>query len=88
MTKESTLEDKTSHFFDEQFDDQRSLLGLVPFHKWLLISATILIFMVLPLLFIWSSLDIIHPPVDGLSHELLDAAYMDQANPTRVKWMG
>ena len=30
-------------------------------HKWLLISASLMLFLVLPLLFIWGSLDAIHP---------------------------
>jgi len=57
MTKESTLKNKVPQFFSEE----RELIALVPLHKWLLISACVLIFIVLPLLFIWSSLGIIHP---------------------------
>lgn len=56
MADESMLKNKSSTFFDEK----REHLAPIPLHKWLLISACVLIFLVLPLLFIWSSLGIIH----------------------------
>ena len=59
MPDESMLKNKSSDFFDEK----RAFITPLPVHKWLLISASVLIFLVLPLLFIWSSLGIIHTPV-------------------------
>lgn len=61
MTQESTLKTKVSRYFDED----RELQALIPLHKWLLILGSVLIFLVLPLLFIWTSLGIIHPPGNG-----------------------
>ena len=61
MAEESTLKNKASSLFDED----RELLALIPLHKWLLISASTLIFVVLPLLFVWSSLGLIHSPSYG-----------------------
>lgn len=78
MTKETTFKSKPSNFFDEE----RDLSGLIPFHKWLLISASVLIFVVLPLLFIWSSLGIIHQPVYGQYRVLTDAEHVDQTMPS------
>ncbi len=78
MTKESTLKNKASNYFD----DQKDLSGLIPFHKWLLISASVLIFVVLPLLFIWSSLGTIHPPIYGQYRVLTDANHVDQMLPS------
>lgn len=57
MTNESTLKNKAPSFFDEE----RERLALIPFHKWLLIFACVLIFFVLPMLFNWNSLSSIHP---------------------------
>ncbi len=57
MTKETTLKHKAHHFFDEE----EELLALIPLHQWLMIAGGVLIFLVLPLLFVWSSLGIIHP---------------------------
>ena len=58
MPDESVLKNKSSTYFDEK----RAVGAPIPLHKWLLISAYVLIFVVLPLLFIWSSLKIIHTP--------------------------
>ena len=71
MTIESTLQNKASRFFEKDTEN----LAIVPLHKWLFISASILIFVVLPLLFIWSSLGIIHPPVNGQ-----DGLFSDKGN--------
>lgn len=57
MTKETILKPKAHHFFDKE----QELLALIPLHKWLMIAGGFLIFLVLPLLFVWSSLGIIHP---------------------------
>ncbi len=56
MNKESTIKNKASAFYDED----KELQVLVPLHKWLLVSASVLVFLVLPMLFIWSSLGLIH----------------------------
>jgi hypothetical protein len=69
MTRESTLKNKGPMFFSEDGE----LLALIPLHKWLLISASVLIFLVLPLLFIWSSMGIIHPHHQGQSNIYADA---------------
>jgi hypothetical protein len=58
MPDQSALKNKLSNYFDEK----KALGAHVSLHKWLLISACVLIFVVLPLLFIWSSLKIIHTP--------------------------
>ncbi len=68
MADELILKDRSSNFFDEE----RDVLTLIPLHKWLLISGWVLIFLVLPLLFIWSSLGIIHTPVYEQDHLFAD----------------
>ena len=76
MTIESTLQNKASRFFEKDTEN----LAIVPLHKWLFISASILIFVVLPLLFIWSSLGVIHTRAyepDGL---YLDVASTDNSS--------
>ena len=49
----------------------------ISLHNWLLISACILTFLVLPLLFIWSSLGAIHTRVSGHGVFLSDAGHID-----------
>lgn len=57
MLHKEMLKNKTS---DNFFDEKRENVTSLPLHKWLLISASALIFVVLPLLFIWSSMGMIH----------------------------
>lgn len=61
MTNRTTTRDRTSVFFDKK----REYLPLTTLHNWLLIIACAMIFLVLPLLFIWSSLGMIHPRMGG-----------------------
>ena len=68
MAEESTLKNKASSLFDED----RELIALIPLHKWLLISASALIFVVLPLLFVWSSLGLIHTHPYGQGNMFAD----------------
>ncbi len=74
MAEETTFKNKASSLFDED----RELLALIPLHKWLLISASVLIFVVLPLLFIWSSLGIIHTRPYGQGSLFVDIGQDDQ----------
>ena len=76
MPDESMLKNKSADLFDET----QTNLTFIPLHKWLLISASALIFFVLPLLFIWSSLGVIHTRAyepDGL---YLDVASTDNSS--------
>ena len=43
------------------FYDESKVAVLVPFHKWALFLAPVLIFIVLPALFVWNSSKLIHP---------------------------
>ena len=75
MPDESMLKNKSADFFDSKSDN----LTPIRLHKWLLISATVLIFVVLPLLFIWSSMGMIHTRAyeqDGL---FVDVGAMDNS---------
>jgi len=56
MTKQKVLRDNASHCLDEK--KEGAIIHSV--HHWLLITAWLLLFFVLPLLFIWSSLGRIH----------------------------
>ena len=58
MPEQSKLKNKSDVFFDEKHESVEPVLS----HKWSLISVSVFIFLVLPLLFIWSSLESIHPP--------------------------
>jgi hypothetical protein len=74
MTNESTFKNKAPSFFDEE----RERLALIPLHKWLLIFASILIFFVLPLLFTWNSLSVIHPRGYEQGTLFSDAGHVDK----------
>ena len=54
---ETRLRTKTRYFFDQKSWKLMPIL----LHNWLLISAWVMTFLVLPLLFVWSSLGVIHP---------------------------
>ncbi len=74
MAEETTFKNKASSLFDED----RELLALIPLHKWLLISASVLIFVVLPILFICSSLGDVHTRPYGQGSLFVDVGQEDQ----------
>lgn len=82
MARGTALKNKGSIFFD----DESELLALIPLHKWLLISASVLIFLVLPLLFIWSSVGIIHPHNDGPNNLYADVRLENPAIASKQKY--
>lgn len=81
MTNESTLKNKAPSFFDEE----RERLALIPLHKWLLIIASVLIFFVLPLLFTWNSLSVMHPRGYEQGSLFSDAEHVDKVKPVYNK---
>lgn len=58
----------------------RKKASKAPFNDWLLISACIMIFVVLPLLFAWSSMSMIHNRAHG-SGFLLSKTYSEPVLP-------
>ena len=73
MAEQYSIKNAAPDFFDED----QELLALIPLHKWLFISASVLIFVVLPLLFVWSSLGLIHPGSYGQDSGFLEVAKGD-----------
>lgn len=74
MNKEATLKNKIPAFFV----GDKELSVLIPLHKWLLISASVLVFLILPLIFVWSSLGLIHPRGYEQGTVFLNTAYLAQ----------
>jgi len=81
MTNRTTTRSRTPNFFDEK----RELLPLSSLHNWLLIFACVMIFLVLPLLFVWSSLGMIHTRVYGQVAYLPSMQHKDTLSHDRTK---